>query len=213
LSSVIVVNGYLQIKPKNYFSGKTDIQVTVFNGGQTAQLTAQVEIQPQNISAPAVTGWSLSRTAVRWFPSTNASYYRVTLDGKTVCETAAESCAIDAAVSAASKILVTPFSSDGVSGDATRVAVKLAAAPVIAAIALNPANLSVGDKVALTSFATTVAKAGFAKLVIVKPVVSSPEALAKMLKIQQFLANKVAKSVKVTSKFSSEVTAFDIRLG
>jgi Beta-propeller repeat len=213
LSSVVVVDGFLRIKPKNYFSGKTEIQVTVFNGGQTAQLTAQVEIQPQKISAPAVTGWSLNRTAVRWFPSTNASYYRVTLDGKTVCETAAESCAIDAAVSAASKILVTPFSSDGVSGEATRVAVKLSSAPVIAAIASSSANLSVGDKAALTSFATTVAKAGFAKLVIVKPVASSPEARAKMLKIQQFLATKVAKSVKVTSKFSSEVTAFDIRLG
>ena len=213
LSSVTVVSGFLQIKPKNYFSGKTDIMVIIFNAGQVAQLAAQLEFQPQSISAPAVTNWSLNRTAVRWFPSTNASYYRVTLDGKTVCETAAESCAIAAPVSSASKILVTPFSSDGVSGEATRVAVKVAAAPAIAAISLATANLSLNDKAALTSFATTVAKAGFAKLVIVKPTASSPAALAKMIKIQQFLATKVAKSVKVTSKFSSEVTGLDIRLG
>jgi hypothetical protein len=213
LSSVTVVNGFLQVKPKNYFSGKTDIQVIVITGGQTAELTAQIEIQPQSISAPVVTNWSLYRTAVRWFPSTNASFYRVTLDGKTVCETAAESCAIAAPVSSASKILVTPFSSDGVSGEATRVAVKVAAAPAIAEISLATANLSLNDKAALTAFATTVAKAGFAKLVIVKPTASSPAALAKMIKIQQFLTTKVAKSVKVTSKFSSQVTGLDIRLG
>lgn len=215
VSGISVVNGNLVVKTPAFFSGKTSVKILVMSGGVQVLIDTPIIVQPASVTQAILTPWALSRSTVRWFPSSNAAYYQVTVNGKVICETVGESCAVDTAVGPATQITVTPFSSDGVAGAKAKVAFGVPAALIAGTVWLNTgtSTLSVAEKIALRNIASTIKATGFKKLTLVKPIQASPAARAKMIAAQRFLQTLTGKSVTTSTQFSALASGMDIKLG
>jgi len=215
VSGISVVNGQLQVKTPAFFSGKTTVKVSVTVDGNQVIIDAPVIVQPQSVTQPILSTWALAKSSVHWFPSNNASHYQVTVNGKVVCETVGEACAIDAPVGPKTEIAVVPFSSDGVAGAKVRVAFGRPSPVLAATLWLNvmTPKLSVTEKVALRKLANTVNATGFNKLILVKPAGANRAARAKMVAAQRLIRSIVGKTVTTSTQFSSLASGMDIKLG
>jgi hypothetical protein len=215
VGSLTIVDGKVSAKVPAYFSGTIKVKFAVIIGGVETIIEGPIVVKPQAASKPAISRWALSKSTVRWFPSANAAYYQVAVNGKIICETVGESCAVDTAVGPKTQIIVTPFSPDGVAGTKSKVAYGSPVPMLAGTVWVNSisSRLGVAEKRALARISSTVKLTGFTKVILVKPAQASPSAKAKMAAAQAYLQARLGKSVKFSTKFSSLASGMDIKLG
>lgn len=212
---ISIIDGKVSVKTPAYFSGTVKVQMIVTIGGIQTIIEGPIVVQPQSAGKTTLTPWALTKSTLRWFHSSNAAYYQVTVNGKIICETAGVSCAIDSAVGPKSQIFITPFSPDGVAGAKSKVTYGSPAPMLAGTVWVNSIStrLGIAEKRALIRIASTIKVAGFSKVILVKPALASNSANAKMFAAQAYLKARLGKSVKFSTKFSSLASGMDIKLG
>jgi hypothetical protein len=94
ISDIKVVEGKLVLTPETGFSGKKVVTVTITENGRDRIVQIPLTVLPEPVEKREFTPTSSSRTVIRWTESPNADAYTVYLNGKKICSTSSNSCAV-----------------------------------------------------------------------------------------------------------------------
>lgn len=108
-----VSNGIIEVIPKDNFSGKMTVPVTIVENGGFVTVNIPVVINPKPPVSGASTPESRKSTAVSWEPSPNAIGYKVELKGQTLCTSQGTACSVPKLLGPNSKLTVTSLGNDG----------------------------------------------------------------------------------------------------
>jgi uncharacterized repeat protein (TIGR02543 family) len=159
----------VNIVPEVKFSGKTTVQVTVNDEGETKEVTVPVTVLP----LPAISAVSkpnnIGSSTIAWKPSVNAISYEVTMAGKVVCTTSTTSCVTDTLIGPKSDIQIAAKGNDATVSPLTPAKYMAPKKPITALVVYfdtNKFNLDAKDKAELRAIAKVIIAQGFKNIVV-----------------------------------------------
>lgn len=208
-SSIRVNNNSIQVVPKDDFTGKMIVPVTVSENGATVTLNISVVVNPKPVVEAQTALISSKATGVTWEPSPNAVSYKVELNGKTLCRSADNSCAVPQLLGPNSKLNVVSLGNDGtISTQVIPAYTPTKLIPVLdVKFASGSSSLTSAEISKLKTFITVMKKQGFTKVSIDaftdgtgNPAIAKPLADARAAVVAKYLNKYLTVTLSASGK-------------
>jgi outer membrane protein OmpA-like peptidoglycan-associated protein len=208
-ASIKVSENSIQVVPKDDFTGKMLVPVTVSENGATVTLNIAVVVNPKPVVEAQTAPISNKATGITWEPSPNAVSYKVELNGKSLCKSTGNSCTAPKLLGPNSKLQVISLGNDGTIS--TRVIPAYAPTKLIPVLDVKfssgSSSLTPGEISKLKTFVNVMKKQGFTKISIDAftdgtgaPAIAKPLANARAEVVARYLEKYLDVSLSAVGK-------------
>ena len=170
LASATTDGTQVNVIPVASFSGKTTVLVSVSDEGETKEVEVPVTVLPLPATGPVVVPKSKTQTTINWKASPNAIEYEVTLAGKSICITSANSCSTNSLIGPKAEVtVITKGNDETVSSEVSPAKYTAPKKPVTALVIFfdtNKFNLDAKDKADIRAVAKVIIEQGFKNIVV-----------------------------------------------
>lgn len=166
IQNVAVAGERVTVTPIGSFSGKTQVVISVQEGGQTVEVTIPVLVNPGEAATVRHTPTAAKRTVISWARVANATGYQVVLDGRVVCRTTSTTCNIPALLGPSANLVVISQGDDNTvaQGTVSGYAPKKAIPALNVYFGVNSAVVTTAERAKIIKFAQTVKNQGFKQI-------------------------------------------------